>query len=51
MCLWTIKPFHNLFYAGAGFEILEDDGDGHTRVFENPRAAYLSRDAFHRRAL
>src|SRR6266702_7838039 len=46
-----VKPFHDFFYAGAGFEILEDDGDGHTRVFENPRAAYLSRDAFHRRAL
>src|SRR6266851_757202 len=51
MCLWTIEPFHDFFYAGAGFEILEDNGDRHTRAFENPGAAYLSRDAFHRRAL
>src|SRR5216683_6905314 len=47
----TFEPFHNFVNVGAGFEILEDNGDGHTRAFENPGAAYLSRDAFHRRAL
>src|SRR5438045_9752350 len=45
-----VKPFHDFFYRGACFEILKDDGDGHAGAFEKPRAAYFSRDAFHRRA-
>ncbi len=33
------------------FYIFKDDGDRHARALEHPRAAYFSRDAFHRRAL
>lgn len=46
-----VKPFHDFFYAGACFKILEDDGDGHAGTFEKPRAAYFSGDALYRWAL
>src|SRR5205814_8221116 len=47
----TFEPLHNVVNVGAGFQIFKDDGNGHARPLEHPRAAYLSRDAFHRRAL
>jgi len=46
-----VEPFHDLFYAGPRFEILENRSDRHPRTTEDPRAAYLSGYALDSRAL
>ena len=41
-----VEPFHNVFYAGSCFEILEHRRDRHARATEDPGTAYLSGYAF-----
>jgi hypothetical protein len=51
LAVQAFKPLHNVVKVGVGFQIFEDDGNRHKRALEHPRAAYLSRNAFHRWAL
>jgi hypothetical protein len=46
-----VENLCDLFDQPAGFKILKDGLHGHTRSFENPRAADFTGDAFHGRAL
>jgi hypothetical protein len=46
-----VEPFHNVFYPGSCFEILEDRSDRHARATEDPSTAYLAGYAFNGGAL
>jgi hypothetical protein len=45
-----VEPFHDVFYTGPRFEILENRSDRHPRAAEDPRPAYLSGYALDSRA-
>jgi len=45
------KLFHKFFDGHAIFQILKDNGNGHARTLENPRAAYLIWNTLNGRAL
>src|SRR5208282_909999 len=46
-----VEPLHDFLYTCAGFEVLENGGDRHSRVFKYPRATALAGNAFHGGAL
>jgi hypothetical protein len=45
------KLLHKFFDGHAIFQILKDNGNGHARPLENPRAAYLTGNTLNGRAL